>query len=141
MYGISLIREKNPAAPQSALKFLFDMEKYYTMKPVEIDGQMYLAFNKPDYKTDEMTLDDMIDNVLDNPSIMMEQIIRVWSRFYKMFENGEIDEDTYLLWQSKYPTFATANTDDIFGTKAYNDISIDQKISETKKRFRKAKVN
>lgn len=136
----ALMKAKDPASPQSALKFLFDMEKYYMMKPVEIDGQMYLAFDKPNYNLAEMTPDDILDTVLDNTSIMMEQIVRIWSRFYKMFENGDIDEDTYLLWQNKYPAFATGKTNDIFGTKDYNDITIDQKISETKKRFRKTKV-
>jgi hypothetical protein len=57
-----------------------------------------------------------------------------------MFQSGEIDEDTYLLWQSKYPTFATPSPDDMFGTKTYNDVTIDQKIADAKKRVRKTKI-
>lgn len=125
-----------PSAPQSALKFLFDMEKYYLLKPVEIDGRMYLGFDYDMESLDPNSLDDI-------PSFtpaMMERLVMIWERFYKMFQSGEIDEDTYLLWQNKYPTFATPNPEDIFGAKRDNDVTIDQKNADAKKRARKTNI-
>lgn len=124
----SLTTTKSPNAPQSALKFLFDMEKYYLMEPVEIDGKMYISF-------DESKSDDPFYG----PGLM-EKLIRVWASFYTAYKSGEIDEDTYLLWQSKYPTFATTNVKDVFGAEANHDVTIDEKISDAKKRFRKTTI-
>lgn len=117
--------------PQSALKFLFDMEKYYLIKPVEIDGRMYIGF-------DTEALSDEDDIFF--PPYFMENLLRVWERFYNIFKSGEIDETTYLLWQSKYPTFATTNPDDIFGKNRFPEVDIDAKISDAKKRFRKIQI-
>ena len=125
-----------PSAPQSALKFLFDMEKYYLLKPVEINGRMYLGFDYDMDSLDPNSLDDMLSFT----PAMMERLVMLWERFYKMFQSGEIDEDTYLLWQSKYPTFATPNPEDIFGAKRDNDVTIDQKIADAKNRVRKTKI-
>jgi hypothetical protein len=35
------------------------------------------------------------------------QLLRAWSKFHQMFKAGEIDEETYLLWQMTFPTYAT----------------------------------
>ena len=128
--ALVLAKDYNSNMPQAVLKYLFDLEKRYLLVPVEIEGRMYLTFDT-----------NKIVNPLDTPSAMMEQLLRVWSKFYKMFEAGEIDEETYLLWQSKYPTFATTNPDDMFGAEYKGDVSIDQKITDAKKRFRKTKVD
>lgn len=127
---------QRPSAPQSALKFLFDMEKYYLLKPVEIDGRMYLGFDYDAESIDPNSLDDMLSFT----PAMMERLVMIWEQFYKMFQSGEIDEDTYLLWQNKYPTFATPNPEDIFGAKRDNDVTIDQKIADAKKRVRNTKI-
>lgn len=71
----------------------------------------------------------------------MEQLLRTWSRFQQMFEAGEIDEETYLLWQTKFPTYATGNPEDILGAEYKGDVSIDQRIMDAKKRFRKTRVD
>jgi transcriptional regulator with XRE-family HTH domain len=132
----ALTDKQRPNAPHSALKFLFDMEKYYLLKPVEIDGRMYLGFDYDIKSLDPNSLDD----ILSFTPAMMERLVMIWECFYNMFQSGEIDEDTYLLWQSKYPTFATPSPDDMFGTKTYNDVTIDQKIADAKKRVRKTKI-
>lgn len=125
----TLMNEQDANTPQSALKFLFDLEKYYLLTPKEIDGRMYLAFDcKP-------------DNPMDSMPAFMEQLLRVWSRFYGLFKTGEIDEETYLLWQNKYPTYATANPDDMFGTKSLLNVAIDKTIAAAKKKFRKKKTD
>ena len=91
---------------------------------------MYLKFNTK-----------KAEDVLDSPSSMMEQLLRVWAKFHQMFEAGEIDEETYLLWQMKFPTYATGNPDDIFGAEYKGDVNIDQRIADAKKMFRKTKVD
>jgi hypothetical protein len=47
-----------------------------------------------------------------------------------MFEAGEIDEETYLLWQMKIPTYATGNPDDLFGAEYKGVVNIDQRIAD-----------
>ena len=58
-----------------------------------------------------------------------------------MFQSGEIDEETYLLWQTKFPTFATINPDDMFCADYKSDITIDQRITDAYKSFRNTKVD
>lgn len=116
--------------PYAVLKYLFDLEIYYLIVPVEIDRRMYLKFDIKKAK-----------EPLDSPSSKMEQLLRAWSRFQQMFEAGEIDEETYLLWQTKFPTYATDNPDDIFDSECKWVVSIDQRITDAKKRFRNTKVD
>jgi transcriptional regulator with XRE-family HTH domain len=128
--SLVLSRTYNASMPHAVLKYLFDLEKYYLMVPVEIDGRMYLKFDTK-----------KAEDLLESPSSMMEQLLRVWAKFHQMFEAGEIDEETYLLWQMKYPTYATGRADDIFGSEYKGDVNIDQRIADAKKMFRKTKVD
>lgn len=132
----ALRSNQKPNTPQSALNFLFDMEKHYLLKPVEIDGRMYLGF---DYDINAIDTNS-VETLISTAPFMMEKLLQIWAKFYQKFESGEIDETTYLLWQKKYPTFATPNPDDMFGAKEYPEIDIDSKISDAKKRIRKTKI-
>lgn len=63
-----------------------------------------------------------------------------WASLYEKFQNGEIEEDTYLLWQAKYLSFATDAADVIYNSPNEKEISVDDNIANAKKRFRKASL-
>nr|WP_024838484.1 hypothetical protein [Clostridium sp. 12(A)] len=97
---------------------------------VEIDGKMNLTFDTK-----------KAENPIQSPSSIMEQLLRAWSRFHQMFEAGEIDEQTYLLWQMKFPNYPTGSPDDIFGAKYKGDENIDQRMADAKRMYLKTKVD
>lgn len=56
---------------------------------------------------------------------------------YEKFQNGEIEEDTYLLWQVKYFSFSTEAADVMYNRSDEKEISVDENIADVKKQFRK----
>lgn len=116
-----------PDQMYGALSYLYELEKRYHLSPVEINGRMYLGFDC-----------EKADSSLDSPAAVFESFLSTWGNISQAFKNGSIDEKTYLLWQSKYPTFATSNIDSLF-FREYDDVEIDSEISTPKKSERKDK--
>lgn len=125
----ALSTPKTNVAP-SALQFLFNLEKTLELTPTIINGKAYLEISS-DTKEDDNTIP---------PLSNVKRMISHWASMYEKFQNGEIEEDTYLLWQAKYLSFATDAADVIYNSSDEKEISIDEKIANAKKRFRKASL-
>ena len=67
-------------------------------------------------------------------------MISHWASMYEKFQNGEIEEDTYLLWQEKYLNFATDAADIIYNSSDEKEILVYENITDAKKRFGKASL-
>lgn len=125
----ALSTPKANVAP-SALQFLFNLEKTLELTPTMIDGKAYLEVSS------EIDVDDGAIPPLANA----KRMIAHWASMYEKFQNDEIEEETYLLWQAKYLSFATDAADIIYNSSNEKEISIDENIADAKKRFRKASL-
>lgn len=125
----ALSTPKADIAP-SALQFLFNLEKTLELTPTIINEKAYL----------EVSSDTDVDDNTVLPLVNVKRMIAHWASMYEKFQNGEIEEDTYLLWQAKYLSFATDAADVIYNSSDEKEISIDEKIANAKKRFRKASL-
>lgn len=114
----------------SALQFLFNLQKTLELTPTIIDRKAYLEVSS-DTKEDDNTVP---------PLANVKRMISHWASMYEKFQNGEIEEDTYLLWQAKYLSFATDVADVIYNSSNEKEISVDDNIANAKKRFRKASL-
>lgn len=83
---------------------------------------------------------DVNDTKTVAPLSNLKRMIVHLAKMYEKFLSGEVEEDTYLLWQAKYLSFGTDAADLIYEAGNENKISVDKKIADAKKRFRKASL-
>ena len=118
----------NPTSAASSIQYLFDIEKTLELTPTIIDGKVYL----------EVSSDMEVDDPTVAPLANLKRMVSHWATMYDRFINEEIDEETYLLWQAKYLSYGTNEADIIYKAENEKEIEVDTKISDAKKRFRKA---
>lgn len=86
-----------------AIQTFFRLERIYGLHPVEVNGKIMLALpDAPSVK--EILKDPMV--VLNNPGNLLVPPLEQWHEVYRMYSSGEIDEEAYLHWQSKFPDYA-----------------------------------
>ena len=120
----------NPTSAASSLQYLFDIEKTLDLTPIVIDGKVYL----------EVSSDIEVDDPTVAPLANLKRMITHWATMYERFINEEIDEETYLLWQAKYMSFGTNESDIIYNAKSEKEIEVDTNLSNAKKRLRKVNL-
>lgn len=116
----------DPSEIYGILSYFFELEKLYGISPVEVDGRMTLQF---DY--------ELCKEFDSSGEAIIERLLQVWCKFSEAFRNGEIDEKTYLAWQSKFPVFASADPEDIIDITG--DAELDANLSNPKKKSRRNK--
>lgn len=115
----------------SALQFLFNMEKILELTPTTINGKVYLEVSSDMEVEDTETVP---------PLANLKRMISHWADMYEKFQQGEIEEDTYLLWQAKHLSYGTNAADVIYAGSNEKEILVDERIADAKKRFRKASI-
>lgn len=118
----------NPTSAASSIQYLFDIEKTLELTPTIIDGKVYL----------EVSSDMEVDDPTVAPLANLKRMVSHWATMYDRFVKEEIDEETYLLWQAKYMSYGTNLADFIYKNEVEKNIEVDTKLSDAKKRFRKA---
>jgi transcriptional regulator with XRE-family HTH domain len=93
-----------------AMHALFELEKLYNLRPVMINGIPYLQVAPHDGIPD---LPEEIFTCLPDNSLMLMKTLMAWHHYYSMYESGEITEDEYLTWESKYPNFVNLQSEDL----------------------------
>ena len=120
----------DPISAASSLQYLFSMEKTLDLTPTTIDGKVYL----------EVSSDIDVNDATVAPLSNLKRMFSHWATMYEKFNNEEIDEETYLLWQAKYLSFGTDSADFLLDAENEKAIEVDKNISDAKKRFRKANL-
>lgn len=120
----------NPVSAASSLQYLFAIEKTLELTPTVIDDKVYLEVSS------DLDVDDKTVAPLNN----LKRMLSHWATMYAKFSTGEIDEDTYLLWQAKYLSFGTDTADFLLEAENEKAVEVDKTISDAKKRFRKANL-
>lgn len=92
----------NLNANNGAIQAFFRMEKIYGLHPVEVDGQIMLTLPEAPPMS-EILKDPLV--LLNHPGNMLFPPLRKWNEVYQMYVNGEIDEETYLRWESRFPDY------------------------------------
>lgn len=78
---------------------LFDIEKLYHFVPTVVDGKVYLHMPES-------------EDIL-SPEYVINNMTRLWAAMREKLDAGEIDLETYINWQAKYPEFTTSPKEEI----------------------------
>lgn len=112
-----------------ALHALFRMEDIYGIHPVMVGNDIHIAFSKDTYAKNLFTF---------SPDTLLKQAITVWESNYLKYINGDISEEEYQTWRSKYPEFSAPDCSLPSSETENSKNSIPDK---TQKRFRRPKKN
>lgn len=116
-------------AMHGALHTFFRLEDIYGLHPEMVDGKVHLVFNDDTYQKNPMYFD---------ADAILKQITTVWANIHGKYTAGEMSEEDYRIWKSKFPAFA-APDGSTYVPEA--EESEEPTQEESKKRFRRPKKN
>lgn len=116
-------------AMYGALHTFFRLEDIYGLHPEMVDGKVHLVFNDDTY--DKNPMDFEADAIL-------KQITTIWASIHSKYISGEMSEEDYRIWRSKFPAFAAPDGSPYVPEVEESDEPTQE---EPKKRFRRPKKN
>lgn len=116
-------------AMYGALHTFFRLEDIYGLHPEMFDGKVHLVFNDDTYQKNPMDFD---------ADAILKQITTVWANIHSKYMAGEMGEEDYRIWKSKFPAFAAPD-----GATHVPEAEESEEPTqeESKKRFRRPKKN
>ena len=85
-----------------AVQALFKLEEIYGLHPIEVDGHIHFVFR------DSVALEDFQKNpdiTLAGIGAMLQQRVRSFLKVCAQHNAGELSDEDYALWKSKFPAF------------------------------------
>lgn len=96
------IADVNLTELDGAVQALFKLEEIYGLYPTEVDGHIHFVFR------DSVTLEDFQKNpdiALAGVGAMLQQRVRSFLKVCALHDAGELSDEDYALWKSKFPAF------------------------------------
>ena len=96
------IADVNLTELDGAVQALFKLEELHGLYPTEVDGHIHFVFR------DSVTLEDFQKNpdiALGGIGAMLQQRVRSFLKAYALHDAGELSDEDYALWKSKFPAF------------------------------------
>lgn len=116
-------------AMYGVLHTFFRLEDIYGLHPEMVDGKVHLVFNDDTYEKNPMDFE---------ADAILKQITTVWASIHSKCKTGEMGEDDYRTWKSKFPAFAAPDGSLVTPEPEEPE---EPAPEEPKKRFRRPKKN
>lgn len=87
---------------EGALQALYKLEEIYGLYPIEVDGQIHFVFR------DSVAVDEFkpnLDTVMSSPGALLQYRVLGFMKACAVHEAGELNDEEYALWKSKFPAF------------------------------------
>ena len=87
---------------EGALQALYKLEEIYGLYPAEVDGQIHFVFR------DSMAMEKFkpdLDTVMSSPGLLLQYRVLGFMKACALHDAGELTDEEYALWKSKFPTF------------------------------------
>jgi len=87
---------------EGALQALYKLEEIYGLYPTEVDGQIHFVFR------DSVAMDKFkpdLDTVMGSPGALLQYRVLGFMKACAMHDAGELTDEEYALWKSKFPAF------------------------------------
>lgn len=128
-----------------AVQALFKLEEIYGLHPVEADGHVHFVFRDSvaikDFKAD-------LDFVMQRPGFLLQHRAMQFMDVCAQHDAGELTDEEYTLWKSKFPEYQRDFQNAIRADKADREVAVSSDgdpLSATEpqapERGRKRKIN
>ena len=87
---------------EGALQALYKLEEIYGLYPTEVDGQIHFMF-RGSVAVDKFKPD--LDTVMGSPGALLQYRVLGFMKACAMHDAGELTDEEYALWKSKFPAF------------------------------------
>ena len=87
---------------EGALQALYKLEEIYGLYPIEVDGQIHFVF-RDSVAVDKFKPD--LDTVMSSPGALLQYRVLGFMKACAQHDAGELTDDEYALWKSKFPAF------------------------------------
>ena len=87
---------------EGALQALYKLEEIYELYPTEVDGQIHFVFRNS-VAVDEFKPN--LDTVMGSPGVLLQYRVLGFMKACALHEAGELNDEEYALWKSKFPAF------------------------------------
>ena len=87
---------------EGALQALYKLEEIYGLYPTEVDGQIHFVF-RDSVAVDKFKPD--LDTVMGSPGALLQCRVLGFMKACGLHDAGELTDEEYTLWKSKFPTF------------------------------------
>ena len=87
---------------EGALQALYKLEEIYGLYPTEVDGHIHFVF-RDSAAVDEFKPD--LDTVMSSPGALLQYRVLGFMKACAMHDAGELTDEEYALWKSKFPAF------------------------------------
>lgn len=114
-------------AMHGALHTFFRLEDIYGLHPEMVDGKVHLVFDDDTYDKDPSNFE---------ADAILKHITTLWAGVYNKYTAGELSEENYRIWRSKFPAFSAPDGSIVSHEAQKNNESTPE---EPKKRFRRPK--
>ena len=114
-----------------ALHALFQLEEAFGLHPVIENGRVRLEFNESTYAQKKIST---------KPDELLMFGVKGWANVCPKHRSGEMSDEEYQVWKSKYPNFAGPDGSLVGWLNRHNDNSSNSDPSSVK-RFRREKKN
>ena len=87
---------------EGALQALYKLKEIYGLYPIEVDGQIHFVFR------DSVAVDEFkpnLDTVMSSPGALLQYRVLGFMKACALHEAGELNDEEYALWKSKFPAF------------------------------------
>ena len=87
---------------EGVLQALYKLEEIYGLYPTEVDGHIHFVFR------DSIAMDNFkpdIDAITRNPGALLQYRILGFMKACALHDAGELTDEEYALWKSKFPAF------------------------------------
>ena len=87
---------------EGALQALYKLEEIYGLYPTEVDGQIHFVFR------DSMAMEKFkpdLDTLMSSPGLLLQYRVLGFMRACALHDAGELTDEEYALWKSKFPAF------------------------------------
>ena len=84
------------------MQALYKLEEIYGLYPTEVDGHIHFVFR------DSIAMDNFkpdIDAITRNPGALLQYRILGFMKACALHDAGELTDEEYALWKSKFPAF------------------------------------
>ena len=87
---------------EGALQALYKLEEIHGLYPTEVDGHIHFVF-RDSVAVDKFKPD--LDTVMGSPSALLQYRVLGFMKACALHEAGELNDEEYALWKSKFPAF------------------------------------
>lgn len=133
------IADVNLTELDGAVQTLFKLEEIYGLYPAEVDGHIHFVFR------DSVALEDFQKNpdiALGGIGAMLQQRVRGFMKVRVLHDAGELTDEEYELWKSKFPAFMEDLQNRTCGAGGDSDIDpVPPSEPKSPERSRKRKIN